>query len=36
MEINSGVMMENFVKQIPNGYNIAKNIYKKVIDNFKW
>ena len=36
MEINSGVMMENFVKQVPDGYNIAKNIYKKVIENYKW
>ena len=36
MEINSGVMMENFIKQVPNGYEIAKNIYKKVINNYKW
>ena len=36
MEINSGVMMENFIKQVPNGYEIAKNIYKKVIKSYKW
>lgn len=36
MEINSGVMMENFAMQVPDGYNIAKNIYRKVIDNYKW
>ena len=36
MEINSGVMMENFVKQVQDGYSIAKNIYKKVIENYKW
>ncbi len=31
MEINSGVMMDNFIKQDPNGYQIAKNIYHKAI-----
>lgn len=31
LEINSGVMMDNFIKEIDNGYNIAKNIYQKVI-----
>ena len=36
MEINSGVMMENFIKQVPNGYEIAKNIYKKVIKSYRW
>lgn len=36
MEINSGVMMENFVKQVPDGYKIAKNIYKKVIKSYDW
>lgn len=36
MEINSGVMMENFIKQVSDGYEIAKNIYKKVIKNYKW
>ncbi len=36
MEINSGVMMENFVKQVPDGYEIAKNIYKKVIKSYDW
>lgn len=36
MEINSGVMMENFIKQIPDGYQIAKGIYKKAINSFNW
>jgi len=36
MEINSGVMMENFIKQIPNGYMIAKNVYKKAINYYNW
>lgn len=36
MEINSGVMMDNFIKQFPNGYEIAKDIYKKVIKSYKW
>ena len=31
MEINSGVMMENFIKQNENGYMIAKLIYKEAI-----
>lgn len=31
LEINSGVMMDNFIKETNNGYNIAKNIYKKAI-----
>ena len=31
MEINSGVMMDNFIKQDKNGYNIAKSIYKEAI-----
>lgn len=31
MEINSGVMMENFIKQNENGYNIAKDLYKEAI-----
>lgn len=31
MEINSGVMMDNFIKQDENGYNIAKSIYKEAI-----
>ncbi|MBQ3407631.1 MAG: hypothetical protein IJH12_00305 [Clostridia bacterium] len=36
MEINSGVMMENFIKQIPEGYSIAKKIYTKVIKSYNW
>ena len=31
MEINSGVMMENFIVQHENGYDLAKNIYKEAI-----
>lgn len=31
MEINSGVMMQNFIKQNENGYTIAKLIYKEAI-----
>lgn len=31
LEINSGVMMDNFIKEIDNGYEIAKSIYKKAI-----
>lgn len=33
MEINSGVMMKNFVIQQKNGYEIAKRIYTKAILN---
>ena len=33
MEINSGVMMDNFIKQSENGYNIAKSIYKEAVMN---
>lgn len=32
MEINSGVMMENFIKQDNNGYDIAKDIYKCAVE----
>lgn len=32
MEANSGVMMNSFIKQHENGYNIAKNIYKDAIN----
>jgi len=36
LEINSGVMMENFMKIMDNGENISKEIYRKVIsDLFK-
>src|SRR5574344_684944 len=31
LESNSGVMMENLIDLVPNGYNIAYNIYKEVI-----
>ncbi|MBR3325660.1 MAG: hypothetical protein IKG14_06455 [Clostridia bacterium] len=31
MEINSGVMTNNFIDQVEGGYEIAKNIYKKAI-----
>ncbi len=31
LEINSGVMMDNFISEIEDGYNIAKNIYKQAI-----
>ncbi len=33
MEINSGVMMDNYIKQIPEGYIIAKKIYKNAIES---
>ncbi len=32
MEANSGVMMDNFIKIIPNGRDIAKDIYRKAIN----
>ena len=31
MEINSGVMMDNFIEQQENGYQIAKKVYQKAI-----
>lgn len=31
LECNSGVMMSNLMKILPNGYDIAKDIYKKAI-----
>jgi hypothetical protein len=31
LEINSGVMMENFAASNPENYEIAKNIYQKAI-----
>ena len=31
MEANSGVMMDHFIELYPNGYQIAKTIYKKAI-----
>lgn len=32
LEVNSGVMMDNLSKNLEDGYDIAKNIYSKVID----
>lgn len=32
MEINSGVMMDNFIKQDNNGYEVAKDIYKCAVE----
>jgi len=32
LEINSGIMMESFVKLVPDGYIIAKRIYDKAVD----
>ena len=32
MELNTGVMMNRFIKEIPDGYNIAKQIYSDAID----
>ena len=31
LECNSGVMMDNFIKILPDGYKIAKSIYKEAI-----
>ena len=31
LECNSGVMMDNLMKLLPDGYNIAKRIYKEAI-----
>ncbi len=31
IEINSGIMMKNYMEIVPNGKNIAKNIYKRAI-----
>lgn len=31
LEVNSGVMMDNFIKEVNNGEEIAKNIYRKAI-----
>ena len=32
MELNTGVMMNRFIKEIPDGYKIAKQIYSEAID----
>ena len=31
LEVNSGVMMDNYIKLMPDGYMTAKSIYKKAI-----
>lgn len=31
LEMNSGVMLENYIEQFSNGYNNAKELYKEVI-----
>lgn len=33
LECNSGIMMNNLINQLPNGKNIAKEIYKEAIDS---
>ena len=33
LEVNSGVMLENYVRLNPNEYNDVKDIYKKAIMN---
>lgn len=36
MELNSGVMMKNYIEFCPNGYNIAKKVYEEaILDMFK-
>lgn len=32
LEVNSGVMMYNYIKLMPDGYTMAKSIYKKAIE----
>ena len=32
LEVNSGVMMDNYISLMPDGYIVAKNIYKKAIE----
>lgn len=32
MELNSGIMMKNYIQIVPNGFSIAKNIYKEAIN----
>ena len=29
LEVNSGVMVENYIKQNPEEYSVVKNVYKK-------
>lgn len=31
MELNSGIMMKNYMQMIPNGRNVAKKIYRRAI-----
>ncbi len=33
LEINSGVMLENYIRLNPNDYHIAKDIYKEAVDS---
>lgn len=33
LEINSGVMMDNYITQMPEGYNKAKEIYQEAINS---
>ena len=33
LEVNSGVMLENYIRFDTNGYMVAKNIYKEAIKN---
>ena len=32
IEINSGVYMNKFMEQVPNGKNIGRRVYEKAID----
>ena len=32
LEVNSGVMMDNYIRLMPDGYMMAKSIYKKAIE----
>ena len=32
LEVNSGVMMDNYINLMPDGYMMARNIYKKAIE----
>ena len=32
LEVNSGVMMDNYIRLMPDGYITAKRVYKKAIE----
>ena len=32
LEVNSGVMMDNYIRLMPDGYITAKKVYKKAIE----